>query len=316
MIITLTPNTGIDHTLQVSSFQLDQTIRATDSAWGMGGKATDVSWILGKLGVATRALGFAAGPNGGRMESMLREHGVETDFVWVGGETRLNTVLVIPGEGQSTITTSSLQVSPNHLEEFDSHYQRALQEASCVVMGGSLPSGVPVEFYKDAIAQAHEHGVPVIFDSSGPPLRAGIKSRPELIKPNQAELHDLLGYSPASQDEALQAAKQLCEKFGLNVIVTLGGKGAIAVFQDSSYFIHPISVNVASSAGAGDGVLAGLALAFDRKEPLVYGLQHGFALAGAILQTLATADFRIEDYQGLLSQIKITRYDHLHWLYQ
>src|SRR5215212_9934270 len=115
MIITLTPNTGIDHTLQVSSFQLSDTIRATNSAWGMGGKAIDVSWILGKLGIPTRALGFAAGTNGLRMESMLRERGVETDFTWVDGETRLNTVLVVSGQGQSTITSSSLKVSPEHL---------------------------------------------------------------------------------------------------------------------------------------------------------------------------------------------------------
>ena len=65
----------------------------------MGGKATDVSWTLGKLGDSQPGLGFAAGPNGVRMESMLRERGVETDFVWVEGETRLNTILVVTGEG-------------------------------------------------------------------------------------------------------------------------------------------------------------------------------------------------------------------------
>lgn len=306
MIITLTPNTGIDHTLQVSSFQLNQTIRSTDSAWGMGGKATDVSWILGKLGVPTRALGFAAGPNGERMESMLRVRGAETDFVWVEGDTRLNTVLVIPGEGQSTITTSSLQVSPRHLEELTARYEKALESASCVVMGGSLPVGVPADFYRDAILQAHARGVPVLFDSSGPSLVAGMHGHADLIKPNQTELHDLLGYSPGSRQETLQAAKQLCEQFGFNVIVTLGGDGAIAVFGDSSYFVHPLSVDVVSSAGAGDGVFAGMALAFERKESLVYGLRYGFALAGAILQTLATADFRMEDYQELLSKILIT----------
>src|SRR5215211_5346283 len=110
MIITLTPNTGIDHTLQVSGFQLNSTLRVTDSAWGMGGKAIDVSWILGKLGIPTRALGFAAGPNGLRMENMLHERGVETDFVWVEGESRLNVIVVVDGEGQSTITSSSLTV--------------------------------------------------------------------------------------------------------------------------------------------------------------------------------------------------------------
>ncbi len=306
MIITLTPNTAIDHTLQITSFQLNSTIRASDSAWGMGGKAADASWILGKLGVPTRALGFAAGSNGLRMESMLRERGVETDFVWVEGETRLNSVIVVPGEGQSTITSASPIVSPEHLSEFTTRYQRALEGASCVVMGGSLPSGVPVEFYAQAIAQAHTRRVPVIFDSSGPPLIAGVKSHPELIKPNLAELGDLLGEVPASRQEVQRAAAKLREQCGSNVIVTMGAQGAIAMFGEDSYFIHPLSAPVVSSAGAGDGVLAGMALAYFRQEPLAYGLRHGFALAGAILRTLATADFLVEDYQELLPRIFIT----------
>jgi 1-phosphofructokinase len=135
------------------------------------------------------------------MENMLRERGVVTDFVQVDGETRLNTVIVVPGEGHSTITSSSLSVSAQHLTEFAAKYQKALEVASCVMMGGSLPKGVPIEFYGEAISQAHAYGVPVIFDSSGPSLLAGIKSRPDLIKPNLAELEDLLGYKPASRDE-------------------------------------------------------------------------------------------------------------------
>lgn len=305
MILTVTPNTGIDHTVQVSSFKLNSTIRAIDSAWGMGGKTTDVSWILGKLNVPTRALGFAAGPNGQRMESMLRERNVETDFVWVEGETRLNTVLVVSGEGQSTITTSSLKVSPTHLTEFDSKYQKALEDASCVVIGGSLPMGVPMEFYAEAIVQAHAHKVPVIFDSSGQSLLAGMKSRPDLIKPNLSEVEDWLGYLPSSQRDIRQAAQKLHDEFGSNVIITLGNDGAIALFGNDSYFIHPLSIPVVSSAGTGDGVLAGMALAYFRKESIEYGLQQGFALAGAILTTLGTADFRVQDYQELLPQIVI-----------
>jgi 1-phosphofructokinase family hexose kinase len=306
MIITVTPNTGIDHTVRIADFQLHRTIRAVDSAWGMGGKATDVSWILGKLGVPTRALGFAAGLNGRRMENMLRARGAETDFVQVGGETRLNTVVAIPGEGHSTITTSSLKVSPEHVLEFTDRYQKAMEEASCVVIGCSLPAGVPLQFYAEAIARAHEWGVPVIFDSSGPSLAAGLKSRPELIKPNLAELKDLLGEAPGSQQEARQAAGKLQEGFGVNMIVTLGAEGAIAVSGEGACFIHPISVPVVSAAGAGDGVLAGMALAYSRRKPFEYGLRHGFALAGAILQTLATADFRVEEYEELIPQIRIT----------
>ena len=306
MIITLTPNTGIDHTIQVASFRLNSTLRAVDSAWGMGGKATDVSWILGKLGVPNKALGFAAAENGARMERMLRERGVETDFVWVEGETRLNTVLVVPGEGQSTITSSSLRVSPEHFYELLIRYRKALESASCVVMGGSLPYGVPVQFYAVAIKEAQERGVPVIFDSSGASLVAGIKSHPELIKPNLEEVGDLVGAVPASRQEVQEAASRLHREFGSNVIVTMGVEGAVAVLEDKSYYIEPLSVPVVSAAGAGDGVLAGMALACSRGEPLEHGLQQGFALASAILKTLATADFQIEDYHELLPQICIT----------
>src|SRR6476646_3727390 len=225
MIVTVTPNTGIDHTLQIRGFELNNTIRAVDSAWGMGAKATDVSWILGKLGVPTRALGFAAGPNGLRMDAMLRERGVETDFVWVDGETRLNSVIVVEGQGQSTITSASLSVTSEHLSEFAARYQETLEGASCVVMGGSLPGGVPLEFYQEAIQQAHAHRVPVIFDSSGPSLKAGLKSRPEVIKPNLAELGGLLDYLPISHPETRQAAERLRDAFGSNVIVTLGVEG-------------------------------------------------------------------------------------------
>lgn len=240
------------------------------------------------------------------METMLRERGVETDFVWVEGETRLNTVLVVPGEGQSTITASSLRVSALHISELTSRYQDALREASCVVLGGSVPQGVPLEFYAGAIDQAHIHNIPVIFDSSGPSLLAGVKSRPDLIKPNLAELAELLGESPNSQVEAQQAAEKLHAELDTHVILTLGQSGAFAVFADHSYFIEPVSMAVVSSAGAGDGVLAGMALAYDRHESLEYGLRHGFALANAVLKTLATADFLLEDYQELLSQIIIT----------
>jgi 1-phosphofructokinase family hexose kinase len=305
MIITLTPNTGIDFSLKLASFQLNSTIRALDSAWGMGGKATDVSWTLGKLGVPTLALGFAAGPNGQRMEGMLRARGVETDFVWVEGETRLNVILVVDGEGQSTVTSSSLNVSPEHFSAFTLQYQEALQGASCVVMGGSLPSGVPVEFYAEAIAQAHANNVPVIFDSSGPSLRSGVKSQPEVIKPNLTELGELLGYVPASRKEVQEAAKALRDEYGSNVIITMGPEGAVAVFGKDSYLIHPLSIPVVSVAGAGDGVLAGMALAYLRKESPEYGLLHGFALAGAILKTLPTADLDVEEYQELLPQIRI-----------
>ncbi len=310
MIVTLNPNTAVDYTLTVPSLQLNATLRASAHAWGMGGKAADVSWILGKLGIPSLALGFAAGSTGQQMERMLRERGVNTDFTWVDGETRLNIVMVCAdGSGQSTFTSSSLKVSPDHLADLKARYQAALDQATCVVMGGSLPSGVPPDFYQETIAQARRRGIPVIFDSSGPSLRMGLQSKPALVKPNRDELGELLGRRPIALDEVHQAAGELHTNTGIDLIVTLGEEGALAFLGECCYHIPPLRLNVASAAGAGDGVLAGMALAIERQEPLENGLRYGFALAGAIVQTLATADFRVEDYQALLPQIGIVAID-------
>jgi len=306
MIVTLTPNTAIDHTLVVPKLQLGATIRAAAHAWGMGGKAADVAWILGRLGVPVLALGFAAGFIGSQMERMLQERGVTTDLTWVEGETRLNTVLVSSdGSGQSTVSSSSLVVSREHQAELQARYLAALEGAACVVLGGSLPPGVRADIYPEAITQARERGIPVVFDSSGAGLEAGMMARPSIVKPNLDELGQLLGYLPSSTGEAHRAACELQRETGSGVIVTLGGEGAVAVLGESSYHIPSLGVPVSSTAGAGDGVLAGMALALSRREPLENGLRYGFALAGAIVQTLATADFRIEDYQALLPKVKL-----------
>ncbi len=306
MIVTLTPNTALDYTLMVPGLPLNATVRASAQAWGMAGKAADAAWILSRLGQPVMALGFAAGPLGKRMEQMLLERGVRTDFTWVGGETRLNVVLVCQGgSGQSTFTAPSLKVSPEHIIDLQKRYEESLPAATCVVLGGTLPGGVPVELYPRLIAQARRRGIPVIFDASGPGLQAGLSACPSLVKPNRDELGELLGKFPVSPDETFAACRQLQKIYGVDVVATSGEAGAIAALGDTCYRIHPLDVPVVSAAGAGDGVLAGLALALANGEPQENGLRYGFALAGAIVQTLATADFRLEDYQALLPKVVI-----------
>ena len=131
-----------------------------------------------------------------------------------------------------------------------------------------------------------------------------------MIKPNLTELGELLGHVPASQSEMRRAAEKLRDEYGSNVIVTMGSAGRHRCVSQRSYFVHPLSIPVESVAGAGDGVLAGMALAIF-EESLEYGLLHGFALAGAILQTLPTADLEVEDYEALLLKSVWNRSGHI-----
>jgi 1-phosphofructokinase family hexose kinase len=315
MIISVTPNTAIDYSLQVPEFRLGRTIRAVESAWGMGGKAADAGWILGHWGVKNLALGFAAGVNGHRMEAMLRERGCQTDFVWVNGETRLNIVVCSDGK-HSTFTSSTIDVSPVHIDAFFSKYKLALEKASCLVVGGTLPRGVSSDFFANVIQMARERDIPVIFDSSGPHLRIGLEAHPTVIKPNLTELVDLSGevfnadpgncfMDPKHKQGIYSMARRVQSQYGVSLVVTLGSEGAMALFGDTHYWIPSLGVDVVSAAGAGDAVLAGLAIAYAQHLPIEDGLRLGFALATSVLLTLATADYHPEDARGFLPLVEL-----------
>ena len=310
MIVTVTANTTLDLNVFVPTFELGRTIRASKTIQSMGGKPTDASWILGELGIPSVALGFAGGATGKKVESMLQARGVTTDFDWVPGETRTNVVIVVENGNapQTTITTTTMQIDEEQIESLRWRYGAALQAASCVVTGGTLPAGVPPSFYHDIIAMARERGIPVIFDAAEPNLSAGLKARPSFIKPNRDELEGLTGKPIASIAAAYHAARSVVEDMGTSVILTLGDEGALAVLPNKAYRIPPLKVDVVSAAGAGDGVLAGLAASIERGEPIENGLRLGMAAASAICLMPGTADCRREDVERLLPQVELVAY--------
>jgi 1-phosphofructokinase family hexose kinase len=310
MIVTVTPNTTLDQTLFVSAFQKGRTIRATQSVQSMGGKPTDASFILGELGLPSLALGFAAGAVGDRVETMLRARGVTTDFIRVGGESRLNVIIVDESDNTHTsITTSSLDVQPVHTVMLRQQFERALGEASCVVLGGTLPNGIPPKFYADLIRLARTRGLPVIFDASGPNLNAGLTGRPTFIKPNRDELAGLAGGPVESLEQAYRIGRMVLDRYDTAPIITLDDEGGLAVLPDRTYRIPAIPVEVVSAAGAGDAILAGLAAAFERGLSVEDGLRLGFAAATAVCLTPGTADCRKEDVQRFLPQIELIPYN-------
>ncbi|MBC7810839.1 MAG: 1-phosphofructokinase family hexose kinase, partial [Burkholderiales bacterium] len=264
MIVTLTPNTTFDQTLLVPTFEKNRTIRATRTAQSMGGKPTDASFILGELGMPSLALGFAAGVIGRRVEAMLHARGVTTDFIEVGGETRINTIIVSQEGWQTAITTQSLEVTDAHVAALTQRFKQALDGATVVVTGGTLPLAMKPSWYADVISLARERSIPVIFDADEPNLSAGLVGSPNFAKPNRDELSALLGHEVTTKESAYRAGREMLERYGTAPIITLGSEGALAVLPDRAYFIPPIQVEVVSASGAGDGVLAGLASAISQ----------------------------------------------------
>lgn len=309
MIVTLTPNTTLDQTVLIPAFQLNKTIRATRSLYGMAGKPTDAAWILAELGISSHALGFAAGAIGQKIEMMLHARNITTDFVQVEGESRLNMVIVCEdGSGQSTITTSSLDVKPEPIQTLLARFEAALNDASCVVMGGSLPDGVQPDFYADAIRRARSRHLPVIFDAAEPNLSAGLAAKPSFIKPNQDELSSLVGWPVTDMATAYAAGKHILDTYGTAAIMTFGGEGAMAVLPGRAYHIPSLKIDVVSAAGAGDAVLAGLAASIERGQPIEDGLRLGMAAAAAVCLMPGTAECQRADVEAFLAQVELIPY--------
>ncbi|MEI8132920.1 MAG: hexose kinase [Leptolinea sp.] len=306
MIVTVNPNTAIDRTLVVPEFVLNTTIRASQFAIGMGGKAADASWILGAYGIPSLALGFAAGASGKQMEQMLQERGAKTDFTWVDGETRMHTIIVMEdGSGQSTFAVPSLIVRQEHITDLEARFTKSLNHASCVVIGGTLPPGVPDELFTRLVSQARKHGVPVVLDASGTCFLAGLEGRPNFIKPNWVELEEAVGKKLNTLWDVYAAGKDIQKKYGCSLVVTLGGDGALMILPDKAYHVPVVPVSVVSTAGAGDGVLAGIAAGIAGGWPVEEGLRLGIAMAGAVCMQLATADCRKEDIEKILPQVNL-----------
>jgi len=306
VIVTLTPNTGLDRVIFVPRFEWGHTVRATESTLAMGGKGTDVSIVLTALGYRSLALGFAAGQTGEQMVRILEAQGVRCDFVWTEGETRTNYVLVDSERGQqSTITTPGLRVRPAHVAALRAKLREHLPRASSLVLGGSLPQGVEPETYRDMIGDGKEAGVPVLFDASGPGLEVGARALPNLLKLNRAEAEQLSD-QPLLTGEGLRcAAREWVARGVQRVVATAGAEGAWALSAGEEYFIPPLAIKPLNTAGAGDGLMAGLAVGSAEGWSWVEALRLGMAAAAAVCLTPGTAECRREDVERLLPQVRI-----------
>jgi len=310
MILTVTPNSAIDWTVFLPHFRWEGPLRADKAVWGMAGKPSGTAWILGELGVDTTAMGFAAGTNGEKMIELLEGKNVETDFIWVSGETRLN-VHVVEREtgGQTLLAVDTLEITSAHIERFMKRFHKKISQAKALVTGSSLPACLDPDFFREIITAAKEKGIPVALDSSSPHLAHALPSGLDVIRSNRVELSGIAGQDIITIEDAYQAARAILDEYGTQVIVTLGVEGALAVLKENAYRIPAPEVEVIeSTAGAGDGILAGIAYALANRLPLEEGIRLGTAAAGAVIMTPATADCRKEDIERLLPSVELIPY--------
>ncbi len=284
MIHTLTLNPALDRELIVPTLAFDEVLRATASRTDIGGKGFNVSRALAALGAASVALGFIGGATGQQLAHGLEALGIRTDFVPIAGETRTNVSIVAADHSHYLkANESGPQVSSEEQTALLDRVRALAAPGDWWVLSGSLPPGVPADFYATIIRIVQARGARAVLDTNGDPLRSGCAAGVYLVKPNQAEAVGLTRLplpSPRECGPLLAAIHRLGARL---VALSMGAAGAAVSDGEHVWLAHAPTIDERNPAGAGDALIAGLVWALDRgyalPDALVWGVACGAATA-------------------------------------
>lgn len=302
MIYTVTLNPSIDYYVVVDTFQVGGLNRMRHDIKYPGGKGINVSRVLSRIGIETKALGFIGGFTGRFIQEVLTQEGIATDFVQVDGDTRINIKLKtaeeteINGAGPN-ISASQLQELFGKIEEMDN--------SDTLILAGSIPSSLDDSLYSTMMKRCLDKGIRVVVDTSGKAMLELLRYKPFLVKPNQHELGEFFGIAVNTLEEVIQYGRKLVEMGAQHCIVSMAGDGAVLITDDEAYVANVPQGKLINSVGAGDSLVAGFIGTFVRtgsvQQAFAYGVATGSATA---FSTDLCTQERIEE---LLPQIKLTQ---------
>lgn len=307
MILCVNPNAAIDKTVVVENFHLDAIHRPGFELALPGGKGCNVARAARTLGCEVRVTGWVGGFAGQFIESELQVEGIQASFIHTKVESRTCLSILDPRNHTTTeIYEKGRPVSEVELETFYDLFREQLTQVSLVTLSGSLPPGVPADFYAVLIRMAHVAGVPILLDSSGEALRAGIEQgRPDWVKCNRAELSELVGQPLSALDQVCQAAEFLANQWSTRSAITLGSAGAVAAAGGRVWLVQSPPIQVVSAVGSGDAFLAGLAAGLLEERAVEDCLRLAVACGSANALQLGAGRLSLPDVQALLGEVRV-----------
>lgn len=259
-VVTVTPNPAIDRTLTIHSFSAGVVNRVGGQHSKPGGKGVNVAAALADRGRAVAATGFLGRDNSASFEALFSGKGIDDHFVRVAGETRVGIKIFDPVLEQTTdINFPGQTPAPGDVELLRRRvHGLAAESGPWFVLAGSLPPGVEPTLYRDLVGALKAGGCRVLLDTSGEPLRHALGAGPHVIKPNLHELESLLGTQLSSNQAVVGAARTLTAGGVELIVVSMGAEGALFINAERALLARPPRVQVRSTVGAGDAMVAGI----------------------------------------------------------
>ena len=303
MIYTLTLNPAIDYYMSIENFQLGSLNSLEEGYTLPGGKGINVSKALKNFSVESKALGFVGGFTGDYIKKHLNEYEIESDFIELQENTRINIKLKTK-DSETEIAGKSPTISKENVEELLKKFGE-IKKDDVVILSGSVPNSISKSIYADIIKLLPKD-CKVILDTRGLPFVEGLKEGVFLTKPNNHELEEFFNRKLNNIEEIIQAGKDLQALGSKNVLISLGKDGSILITEKEVYIGNAPQGKLISSVGAGDSMVAGVVYGIAKGMTLEDSYKYGIASGSSTAFSEGLTTF--EGMNSLLNKIEIKKY--------
>jgi 6-phosphofructokinase 2 len=307
-IVTLTMNPALDKSTSTHHVIVEEKLRCHALRLDPGGGGINVARAIHQLGGESLPFYVAGGMNGQVLQKLLQEQQMEQHPIDIAGDTRESFTVF----EETTTRQYRFNLPGPNLSEAE--WQSAIDaianlnpRPSYIVASGSLPPGVPDNFYVRLAERVAEWSPKLIVDTSGVPLQCVVDECAPvfMIKPNHGELGALVGRTLVDDEDILKAARQLLARCRIEIlIVSLGAGGILMITHNKAIFVRAPTVPIRSKIGAGDSTVAGITLGLVRGLSVVDAVRFGVAAGSAAVMSDGTGLCSREDTERLFAQIQ------------
>jgi 1-phosphofructokinase family hexose kinase len=310
MIITVTLNAAIDKSLSVPNFRLGRRHRTVEQRTMAGGKGVNIARTLKVLGQPVIATGFAGGATGTHIVEQLTEESILNDFVRIREESRTNTSVLDPTNGQQTeINERGPAVSEHEVELFRDKLLYLARGAAIVVFAGSLPRGVEPDIYAALIRDLERMEVTTVIDTDGEALRQAVRAEPSVVSPNVVEAEELVGHEFAGEEERSLAVREIAALGPREAIMTLPDGCFAQVLVDGQLQLKRVRIEPRepiAKRGSGDAFLAGYVAARYEGRATDQCLRFGVACGAESTGRLAAGVIDPREARRLMGDVELS----------
>jgi 6-phosphofructokinase 2 len=311
-VVTITFSPSVDYSMEVDRLKPDEKLRTVLVETEPGGGGIQVARGLRRLGTAVEAIVLLGGSTGQALINMLEEERMNVRPVWVQPQTRACLTVTVTSTGENYRFVARAEP----LSEFDylptlARLREIEHLPPYVVLSGSFPPGVPPELIHDLVQIAAERNSKLLVDTSGPALRAAVDAHVAVLKPSNEELAGLVGADPEDPAfDVVAAARDVVQRGVGAVVISLGGDGAfVHSAEGDCAFLTAPPVEVISTVGAGDSMVAGLVAGLSRGMPLLSAARFGVACGSGTCRHPGSQLFDQHDINELLPNVTIRQVD-------